>query len=283
MVENQTKAVKEGGHWYQRHDDGTASQLLTVPKASGKGEKATTLREARLMQLAPGCTTIIRQASNFHLQLWQKRQAIMSALTLPRLPDESEADWLQRVEFDMDETARASAKEGTRIHGAIEQALQNDPIDENYTKHVGGVLALLDSMAGATAEWEAERAVVHPLGYGTKCDLHDAAANWCIDFKTCDKDADQIEKMGTFESHHMQLAATRAALEAQEWGYPHDGHRYEGPRRTCAIVYVSRTHPGVCHAVEVSEKKLAKGWDMFRALLLYWQAKSGFRPAWATC
>ena len=33
-------------------------------------------------------------------------KAIMSALTLPRLPDETEDAWLRRVEEDMGETAR---------------------------------------------------------------------------------------------------------------------------------------------------------------------------------
>ena len=44
---------------------------------------------------------------------------------------------------------------------------------------------------------------------------------------------------------------------------------------------VSRTHPGACSAVEVTEKQLATGWDCFKALLRYWQCKNNYRPDWS--
>ena len=268
--------VKESGHWYAK--DGT--QVLEVPKARGDGWKRTTLREARTMDLGPGVTTIIKCAHAPQLDRWKQRQAIMSALTLPRTPDESEDDWMRRVEVDMGETARKAAEEGTRIHAAIEAAMEGLTFDPDYRDHVDGVRRLLATMASVDTKWVAEKGVTHPLGYGTKADLHDDGAVWVADFKGKDGTQEELEKLKTYDSHWMQLAATRAALEATEWGYPHDGWRYEGPRRRCAIIYVSRTHPGACHAVEITPEQLVQGWNCFKALLRYWQAKNRYTPDW---
>jgi hypothetical protein len=63
----------------------------------------------------------------------------------------------------------------------------------------------------------------------------------------------------------MQLAATRQALIL--------------PHAECAICYVSRSSPGAVRIIRVDEDDMQKGWDMFRGLLNYWQAKNGYWPA----
>jgi hypothetical protein len=71
----------------------------------------------------------------------------------------------------------------------------------------------------------------------------------------------------TWDEHAMQLAATRKALDI--------------PAAECAIVYVSRTVPGLCRIIRVDEPELEQGWSMFCALLDYWQAKNNYFPqAW---
>ena len=126
-----------------------------------------------------------------------------------------------------------------------------------------------------------QKGVTHPRGFGTKADLCDKGGQFLIDFKTCDGDADKLEGKRTYDNHHMQLAATRAALESSEWGWPDDGQRTDGPRRQCYIVWISRTHPGVVTATQVDESKLVQGWTMFNALLTYWQAANKYKPTWA--
>ena len=277
MSDNKKQIVKEGGHWYNELGD----QVLEVPKKSGDGWKKTTLREARQMQLCPGVTTICRVAASFQLQQWQLREAIMSALTLPRTQDETEDSWLRRIEDDMRETARKAAELGTAIHAAVECAINDEPYDPEYTQHVIGVINLLDRLCGLGVEWQSEKGVTHPRGFGTKADLCDKGGQFLIDFKTCDGDADKLEGKRTYDNHHMQLAATRAALESSEWGWPDDGKRTDGPRRQCYIVWISRTHPGVVSATQVNEATLVQGWTQFNALLTYWQAANKYKPSWA--
>lgn len=254
--------ASDAGHWYTQGGE----IIEEVRRASGDGYTRCTLYHARKLNLAPGVTTIIRAAAAPQLELWKQRQAILAALTLPRMPGESEGDWLARVDVDMRESAKKAAEEGTRIHAAIERHYGGMSVSPEYTAHVAGVADLLDRTVGTqSAPWLPEKAAVHRYGYATKSDLH--SMDWCIDFKGKDGTRDELQQLSTYESHHMQLAATRAALGA--------------PDLRCAIVYVSRTHPGHCAIHEVSRERLSRGWDMFAALLRYWQAKNTYRPAWA--
>jgi hypothetical protein len=41
---------------------------------------------------------------------------------------------------------------------------------------------------------------------------------------------------------------------------------------------VSRTVPGLCRILKVEEEDLQRGWTMFQALLIYWQAKAAYYP-----
>lgn len=259
-----TDTASEGGHWYT--EDG---RLVEAVRTS-KGEyRKPTLRDARKFNLAPGVTTIIGSASAPSLTRWLQRQAILAALTLPRRADESEADWMARVEIDMGATARAAAEEGTRIHAALECHFDARSYDSAYAPHVAGVDAHLRQCLGEQ-HWMPEKCVVHPFGYATKADLHSepplAGDAWLVDFKGKDGPREALAGLGTFESHWMQLAATRAAIARE---------------LRCGICYVSRTHPGACWLVEVQEDRLLRGWEMFKALLAYWQAKTGYRPRWA--
>lgn len=258
------KYATEGGHWYT-----PAGELIEwIAKAKGDGYRPTTLRDARKMQLAPGVTTIIRCAAAPQLVHWQIDQAIMAALTLPRDPHETEAEWLARVKIDMREQATKAAEEGTRIHAAIERSFYDQPIDAQYRPHVDGVCDLLQHTLGKQ-HWLPEHAAVHPLGYATKADLH--SHEWLIDFKGKDGDQATLDALRTYDQHHMQLAATRAALQQKGEGY--DAQR-------AAIVFVSRTHPGACSIVEITEPQLERGWAMFCDLLSYWQHDNGYRPDW---
>lgn len=114
-------------HWY--HKDGRA--CFEVPYADKKraGEtRATTLTDARKLGLLPSVTTILDVLSKGNLISWMLSQAIQSALTLPRNPDESLDDFAKRVVKDMDEQRDNAAEKGK----AIEEAIRLWSIGESY-------------------------------------------------------------------------------------------------------------------------------------------------------
>ena len=241
-----------GGHWY-RHD---GTPAYTIVGKNGK-ERPTTLRDARQHGLLPSVSGIIRTAAAPALERWKRNQVLLAALTLPRLPDEAEAAWLERVEQDWQAAGRMAAAKGEEIHGAIERHFRGELPAEEWWDWVKAATAVIHDHCG-TQEWRAERSFAHPLGYGGKTDLHSQA--WVIDYKTKDGD---VSAAFLYDDHYMQLAAYRRAL---------------APNARCAILFVSRDEP-VARFVEADPDKLASGLKMFDALLSYWQHKAGYYPA----
>ena len=265
---------KESGHWYRRHagishaDRYTYEQVATVTARDGS-QRPATLRDARKHDYAPGVTTIIGCCDKPGLTNWMVDQGILAALTLPRNAAETEAEYLRRVKEDSKAQAAAAAAEGTRIHAAIQASIQGEPVDHAYLEHVEGIRRVLPAVGGA---WIAEATVGHSFGFGTKADLHNGRC--LIDFKGKDGDQEALDGMELYDEHLMQLAATHEAIR-ETTGV--------GSLR-CGILFVSRTHPGAASlrwafdAKDENDRDGLRAWQMFQALLTYWQLKQNHRP-----
>ena len=82
-----------------------------------------------------------------------------------------------------------------------------------------------------------------------------------MDFKT--KEFTDPNTVDAYDEHAMQLAAYRVGLGI--------------PNARCANVFISVTEPGLVKVVEWSEEKMTRAWNMFQALLTYWQVKNDHR------
>lgn len=249
--------ASEGGHWYDR--DGTPR--YEVMRADGSGMRSATLADARKNGWYPGVTSIIKCAAAPQLEQWKQEQTMMSALTATRRPNENDEDFCARVMRDSQEEGRKARDRGTEIHAAIQGHFEGVAPSVEMLPYVQGVVAAIKANFGEQA-WITEKAVAHAIGFGTKADLH--CADLVLDFKGKDFTEADIPKLKTYDEHDMQLGATREALIR--------------PGARCAIVYVSRTVPGLAVARDVDEPDLARGWDMFRGLLNYWKAKNKYWP-----
>lgn len=249
--------IAENTHWY------TPDGQPCYEVASAKGSmRPTTLRDARKLGLVPSVTGIIKCAAAPALEVWKANQLMMSALTLPRLPQEPESAWLDRVKRDSREQGRKAAERGTAIHAAIQGHYEGKPPDEDYWAHVKGTAIAVDQWS--TAHWRAEQSFAHRYGFGGKCDLSGTLGGipFVVDFKT--KEFGAEDDLKTWDEHAMQLAAYREGLDM--------------PEARCAIVYVSASLPGLVRVLEIDTKELKQGWNMFLGLLAYWQAKTGYYP-----
>lgn len=244
----------ESGHWYTINGE----PMYEIVGANGS-KRPTTLRDARKLNLVPSVTGIIKCAAAPGLENWKQEQMLMAALTLPRNPDETEAQWLDRVRQDSRETARKAAERGTAIHAALESYYGGVSPSEEFTAHVRGTIKEVDRVTGQTG-WIAEKSFCHFLGYGGKNDLHNS--EWCLDFKT--KEFKEDDDLRTWDEHAMQLAACREGLLI--------------PKAKCGIVYVSVTVPGLARLLVIEEEKIKQAWVMFQALLTFWQVKNNYRP-----
>lgn len=239
---------QDTGHWYTK--DGKPAYTI-----EGKtGLRNTTLRDARKLGLLPSVTTINSMLSKAGLDSWKQQQVLLAALTLPRQPDEPEADWLARVMQDSKATGREAAERGTAIHALIEAYFDQVYMPEKPLYLDAVSKALLDAFGNQL--WLAERSFGHPLGFGGKCDLM-AKNGFVVDFKTKDTDLDKVD---VYFEHEMQLAAYREGLGV--------------PNARCAIVFVNGTTNQV-KLIEIEEKKLQNGWECFQHLLRVYQIKNG--------
>lgn len=249
----------ESVHWYGQ--DG--SPQYTV-KAKDGSDRPTTLRDARKMSLLPSVTTILKIAAKPGLEQWKLEQMLLAAMTLPKMPSETEQAYIARIVADSKESGKQAAELGTRIHESIESWFCGERNVQYVDSAKAFESAIFDHFK-IKEGWVAERSFASPLGFGGKVDLYapatrDGSSGVVLDAKT--KDFGPTDKVEGYDEHLLQLAAYRQGLEL--------------PMARCANVFVSRTNPGLVRVVEWSEEELQKGWEMFKCLLRYWGLKHSF-------
>ncbi len=259
-----------GSHWYL--PDGTPFYTY---RDRNDVERPVTLRQARNVKAVPSVTTVISAAARPGLENWKQEQLLLSALTLPRNPGESERDWLYRVMVDSRETAAKAAARGTAIHAAIEQAWAGwgppESAEGEYAQHVLGASAAVQRWSdyGLTV-CQPERSFAHPtLGYGGKVDLSNEL--YIVDFKTKEY-TDQDPAPTVWPEHKLQLAAYRKGVNPDGNALP--PHKLA----RCAVCFVSVTQPGLATVAEITEDDLENGWEQFAALLAFWRAQRRYYP-----
>jgi hypothetical protein len=256
--------ASEGGHWYL--PDGTP--FYTIIGKNGR-ERNVTLRDARPVNAAPSYSAIAACAAAPALVNYFKNQVALAAAENPRRPEEGVQAYMDRILAYAREHAETARDLGTIIHGCIEKYLCKETFDRAYGDHVVNAIDTLGAWCGLE-DLRPERSFYHPLGYGGKCDVHKRPAieinsvhsGFVADFKTKDFTADNLP--GVYENHSLQLAAYREGFNM--------------PSARGAIIYVSTKTPGLTHLVEIEEAELVRGWEMFKALLAYWQFKNKYVP-----
>jgi hypothetical protein len=258
------------GHWYSK--DG--QPVYEVPRAKGDGMRPTTLADARKLDLVPGYSTIERVAARPGLERWIRTQVLLAALTLPRLPGESDDAFAERALDDAEREGREAADRGSDIHAEIAALVRG--LDVPTSLGAQSAWALVRELYGVWS-WYVERSFASPLGYGGRVDLH---RPWhqptdldlpphepiVVDFKS----KDDITKKGTklaYPEQACQLSAYSNGL-----GLPFPAVRH-------VSVYVCRT-TGKAMLHEWSREESVLGWEKFKLLLQYWKLTNGYDPSW---
>ena len=212
---------ESASHWY--FPDGTP--LHEVPRADGKGQRPTSLRDARKLGLFPSVTNVLSILAKPGLDAWKQEQAILAALTLPRSEEETLDDFAKRVLVDMTSEVGRAADLGSAVHGAIEGYAQGrwlpedkgvarlfEPARQWFDKEVIAVHSV--EIATAHLEW----------GYAGRVDLvatlRSTGRPTVIDFKT---QKTRRDKDGNFtpilhDTWPLQLEAYRMALASRDKG-----------------------------------------------------------------
>jgi hypothetical protein len=243
----------ESGGWYKLSGEPCYNVI-----AKNGSPRATTLADARKMNLVPSVTKIIKEAAAPGLESWKRKQLLLSALTLPRVEGESVDEFARRVEVDAQTQGKEARETGTRIHGEIETAIGGGEISD-FALPV--LRWLRDEFPDA--KWQSERSFASGLGFGGKLDCY--APGVIIDFKTSDF-GPQDEKKG-WDEQLLQLSAYAIGLN-------------EDLKKVSAVnLFISTREPGIVKPVYWAEGDMQRGWRMFDCLMAYWYAKSRYEIA----
>lgn len=248
---------KSNAHWYEA--DGTPRHTVIGSKGV---ERATTLRDARQLNLFPSVTSILGVLAKPGLEAWKQEQAILAAITLPRVAGEGDDAFAARVVRDMDAQVERACDFGTRIHLGIEcanagrpklAAPETDPWIEHYeTWRIANIVRVVST----------EQSVVSN-GYAGRYDMlaeHQEHGLCLVDFKT------QNVKKGKptfYETWGWQLAAYRRAL---------------GMKCQCLSLVIDSNTPSAPVEKLWSEEELIDGLEIFAAAVRIWQRQRGYVP-----
>lgn len=251
-------------HWYK--PDG---QPMHHVAGAGGEMRPTTIRDARKLGLLPSVTNILGVIGKPELTAWLQEQAVLAALTLPRLPGEAENEFAKRVVADAQSVRDQAAAFGTEIHrGAERVALTMEVDDQNPVAPWLKKIRQWHQANCARLVW-AERTLVNlDIGYAGTADLlieHQKHGLTLVDIKTQGVKPGMQAK--AYRTWCYQLAAYRAAL---------------GAGVTCLNLMINSREAADPVEHRWSEDEMQRGWAAFLAAQTLWCIEKSYDPtSWA--
>lgn len=257
-----TTSKPAGSHWYDANGNPCHSQ----PKADGTGERITTLRDARRLGLFPSVTTILSVMAKPGLDNWKMDQVALAALANPKSENESDEYWCKRVKEAAFAQVEQAADLGTRIHAALENAMQGLPYPEELGTYIDPVMEWRKPLALEIIE--REKCLVNDRhGFAGTADVlfrYGTFGIGILDYKT--RKTKPGEKAKPYDGQAMQLAAYAAT--------------YFGEESICRVlaanIYISTTEPGRVDVVK--HEDMEHHWEAFKYACSLWRYLKGYDP-----
>jgi hypothetical protein len=217
-------------------------------------------------------TNILGVIAKPELTAWLQEQAVMAALTLPRVTGESEDAFAKRVVADSQTIRDGAADFGTAFHAGAERVANTLEVDPEHPAaewlhhyrdwYQGNVLAL---------RWT-ERVLVHPEGcYAGTADLlieHPVHGLTLVDLKTTKfptaREDSRPSNPRPYKSWCYQLAAYRQALAEPV---------------ACMNLIVNSCEPSQPVEHVWSALELETGWRAFMAAHRLWCIEKNYDPS----
>lgn len=249
----------EGGHWYV---PGPPVRCAYEIKGANGNWRSVTMRDARKFGFYPGVSSITRIEASPGLEKWKVRQAVLSALTHPKVHEVTDAEQLiAMIERDSQEQVKQAAERGTAIHKAVETYFQSGIVDNDYEPWITAIRKLLHQLTGVDDReaWTTEAAACHPFGYGGRVDLFSKALGMVIDFKG--KEFSREDRFTAYPDQGRQLSAYREMV---------------CPGGRAVNLFISRNNPGLVREFEWNPTDIERAWAEFKCLLRFWQIRNDF-------
>lgn len=250
-------------HWYTRE----GQPLHKVKKASGDGERSTTLRDARKLLLLPSVTTIFNIMSKSSLERWKTSKVIEACKELKQDEQESDYNFEKRVIERSNREVQEASELGSKIHEALEFALDGADYDKQYECYVKPVLEYIATLGLRAMEQEVVTAS-NEHGYAGRVDLFGFTGlndqPVVIDFKT--RKTTEGKPCVPYEFQPMQISAYANSLFGTLDGV------------VGANIFISTTEIGRMEVVTYDSKKLKENFKAFKAMLNLWRFLYDYDP-----
>ncbi len=244
----------ESGHFY---DPTTGNQVDSIIGKNGK-RRAPYVKEALALGYVPGVTSILGQMRKYGLEIYGKKQAAMSALTMPRLNGETDEDFIERILTESKEHSQLASERGTSLHGAIEKYIRGEAVPVQWSPHVVAVRHTLEQYGIDLALGKPEHTFTHPLGYGGKLDIWFDNPRTVLDIKS--KDEVTNKKRLAYPDHCRQLVAYDCGV-----------FKEQEPTARLVNVFVGADDGAVRIFEWVDREEIGREWKIFKHLLDIWR------------
>lgn len=259
-------------HWY--YPDG--KPCFEVPRADGKGNRKTTIADARKLGLLPSVTTILQIIDRPELLAWKIEQAVLAVVTSPRLDGEQTDAFVHRVlnvDREQEQERNVAADMGKRIHDAIDMLMNNIPISDEIMPWVWPAFKAVEALGKMAYS---EKAVVGE-GYAGRSDLIQIQSPTRIvvwDWKT----SKRIPEKESWPDHQLQLAAYARAVQVDMFKFANfEKLPNEVPEIHTANCYISTLECGK-FAIMQNPPWYPVFTNGFQPLLAFWQWQKNYKP-----
>ena len=260
------KPKRGGGHWY----DENGKSMHTVPRKSG-GEKNTSLKDARELELFPSVTTILGGLfAKPGLEWWKQGQLLQIAFDSPAKKGESFEAFADRCRVMQEKPTDDAASFGTRIHNAIEKYFEGDPIEDELLPYVKPAFDW--KQENQLRFIEREKTLVNlEEGFAGTVDIVGLGENqekFVIDWKTRKTKEGVPVKSYDFQIHQI------AAYAATYWG----AEAVDAEQVFGANAIISSVEPGRFEVIKYSPSELKEAWAVFKSACQIWRSLKGYDP-----
>jgi hypothetical protein len=251
----------DSAHWYGR--DGVP--MHSVPSLKGE-PRPTTLRDARKLGLLPSVTNILGVIAKPELTAWLQEQAVMAALTLPRIAGETEDAFAKRVVADSQTTRDGAADFGTGFHHGAERVARTLEVDPKHPAAEWLRHYRVWYQSNASALRWTEKVLIHPEGcYAGTADLlieHAIHGLTLVDLKT------------------MKIKSGAKPSPYKSWCYQLAAYRYPlGAPVKCMNLIVNSNEPSMPIEHFWTNEEMELGWQAFMAAHRLWVIEKNYDPA----
>ncbi len=253
------------GHWYRISD---GQPQYTVPKADGKGDRDTTMRDGRKLGLVPSVTTILGIVDKPALSRWKSEQLLKAVYENPYRYgwDDNWEQHKKKIYSLAEKEGKDAAARGGQIHDALEHYYLGEGLNPDFEEYCRPVIDLIAQRFGKMCSWIPEKSFSHHLGFGGKCDLHmlpccEFPKGVILDFKT--KSAEDFSKVKAYPEQCQQLVAYREGFNL--------------PDAECFNLFIGTQKPATLLLHEWPEDECQSAWKCFSHLVEYWKEINKFK------